>query len=70
MFVNNWNGLREKGIDGYRELLEKLRRPLDDISVPYIIDLQEGEELDAIKIGKVVLDSINKKISEITVHRY
>lgn len=65
--VNSWDGLRDKGIDGYRGLLEKLRQPLDDISVPYKIDMQSEEEIDAIKIGKVVLDSINKKISESSV---
>lgn len=68
--INSWNGLREKGIEGYRGLFEKLRQPLDDISVPYEIDLQSEEELDAIKIGKVILDSINRKISDASVHRY
>jgi len=68
--INNWNRLREKGIEGYRGLFEKLRQPLDDISVPYEIDLQSEEELDAIKIGKPILDRINSKISDASVHRY
>jgi hypothetical protein len=68
--VNNWDGLREKGIVGYKGLLEKLRQPLDDISVPYIVDMQSEEELEAIKIGKPILDSINGKINVNNIHRY
>lgn len=67
--VNNWNGLREKGIEGYRGLLEKLRQPLDDIAVSYDIDMQSGEELDAIKIGKPILDLIDQRINVNTIHR-
>lgn len=68
--VNNWDRLREKGIYGYRELMEKLRLPLDDIYVPYKIDMQKEEELEAIKIGKPILDTINSKISESSIHVY
>jgi hypothetical protein len=68
--VNNWDRLREKGIDGYRGLLEKLRKPLDDIYVPYKLDMQSDEELDAIKIGKPILDSMDKKVNMNSVHRY
>jgi hypothetical protein len=68
--VNNWNGLREKGIEGYRELLEKLRQPLDDIAVSYDIDMQSEEDLDAIKIGKPILDIVDQRININSVHRY
>lgn len=67
--VNNWHGLREKGIDGYRGLLEKFKQPLEDIDVPYEIDMQSEDEIEAIKIGKPILDSIDRKIRENSVHR-
>jgi hypothetical protein len=68
--VNNWNGLREKGIEGYRGLLKKLRQPLEDIAVSYDIDMQSEEERDAIKIGKPILGIIDQRININSVHRY
>lgn len=70
VIVNNWDRLREKGIYGYRELLERLKQPLEDIAVPYKIDMQSEEELDAIEIGRPIIDSINRKIGLNSVHRY
>lgn len=67
--VNNWDRLREKGIDDYGGLLTKLKLPLEEICVPYKIDMQSEDELLAIEIGKPILEFVNKKINENSSNR-